>query len=193
TIGRRAQPNAGHLALADLEKRGNLDTLITQNVDGLHHAAGNSPEKIVEIHGTSLDWAFQWYAQEPGGPLYGPFDSLGTGVVRVDTISTDSVHLTQKIQGFVFTFVSVPSRPILFYTGDASQGGGVPDVTVSVEGATLDHELLLFCPFVSWWSIDQSPDSRPQSTAEQLVQRKWYPRRHPIPSHAMTFGSGSLP
>ncbi|MDJ0866905.1 MAG: Sir2 family NAD-dependent protein deacetylase [Myxococcota bacterium] len=52
TIGRRAQPNAGHLALADLEKRGNLDTLITQNVDGLHHAAGNSPEKIVEIHGT---------------------------------------------------------------------------------------------------------------------------------------------
>ncbi len=141
----------------------------------------------------SLDWAFQWYAQEPGGPLYGPFDSLGTGVVRVDTISTDSVHLTQKIQGFVFTFVSVPSRPILFYTGDASQGGGVPDVTVSVEGATLDHELLLFCPFVSWWSIDQSPDSRPQSTAEQLVQRKWYPRRHPIPSHAMAFGSGSLP
>ncbi len=28
-----------------------LDTLVTQNVDGLHHLAGNSPEKIVEIHG----------------------------------------------------------------------------------------------------------------------------------------------
>ena len=46
------QPNAGHLALADLEKQGRLDTLITQNVDGLHHKAGNSDERIVEIHGT---------------------------------------------------------------------------------------------------------------------------------------------
>lgn len=47
-----AQPNAGHLALAELERRGKLDTLITQNIDGLHQKAGNSPERIVEIHGT---------------------------------------------------------------------------------------------------------------------------------------------
>ena len=46
------QPNPGHLALASLERQGRLDTLITQNVDGLHHKAGNSPERIVEIHGT---------------------------------------------------------------------------------------------------------------------------------------------
>jgi NAD-dependent deacetylase len=46
------RPNPGHLALADLEQQGRLDTLITQNVDGLHHKAGNSPERIVEIHGT---------------------------------------------------------------------------------------------------------------------------------------------
>jgi NAD-dependent deacetylase len=45
------EPNAGHYALADLEQRAALDTLVTQNVDGLHHLAGNSPEKIVEIHG----------------------------------------------------------------------------------------------------------------------------------------------
>lgn len=45
-------PNAGHLALAELERRGNLHTLITQNVDGLHRAAGTSPDKLVEIHGT---------------------------------------------------------------------------------------------------------------------------------------------
>src|SRR5829696_8634911 len=46
-----AEPNAGHRALAQLEQRASLHTLVTQNVDGLHHAAGNSPEKIIEIHG----------------------------------------------------------------------------------------------------------------------------------------------
>jgi len=49
---RRPTPNAGHLALVELERRGKLHTLITQNVDGLHEDAGTSPERIVQIHGT---------------------------------------------------------------------------------------------------------------------------------------------
>jgi NAD-dependent deacetylase len=49
---RDCQPNAGHRALVELEARGKLDTLITQNVDGLHQKAGTSPELVVEIHGT---------------------------------------------------------------------------------------------------------------------------------------------
>ena len=47
-----AEPNAGHRALVTLERRGKLDTLITQNIDGLHLAAGSSPARVVEIHGT---------------------------------------------------------------------------------------------------------------------------------------------
>jgi len=47
-----ATPNAGHLALAALEKRGKLYALITQNIDELHQMAGNSPEKVIEVHGT---------------------------------------------------------------------------------------------------------------------------------------------
>ena len=47
-----AKPNAGHLALAALEKRGKLHALITQNIDELHQMAGNSPEKVIEVHGT---------------------------------------------------------------------------------------------------------------------------------------------
>src|SRR2546426_984450 len=47
-----AEPNAGHRALVTLERRGKLDTLITQNIDGLHQAAGSSPASVVEIHGT---------------------------------------------------------------------------------------------------------------------------------------------
>jgi NAD-dependent deacetylase len=52
TFGQRIEPNPAHRALVDLERRGKLQTLITQNVDGLHHRAGSSPEIIVEIHGT---------------------------------------------------------------------------------------------------------------------------------------------
>ena len=48
----RAEPNAGHRALVVLERQGKLDTLITQNVDGLHQLAGTSPARVIEIHGT---------------------------------------------------------------------------------------------------------------------------------------------
>jgi NAD-dependent deacetylase len=47
-----AEPNAGHAALVELERRGKLAALITQNIDGLHLAAGNSPDLVVEVHGT---------------------------------------------------------------------------------------------------------------------------------------------
>ncbi|MEZ5143823.1 MAG: Sir2 family NAD-dependent protein deacetylase [Acidimicrobiales bacterium] len=45
------KPNPGHLALVDLERQGGLDLLVTQNVDGLHRAAGTDPERLVEVHG----------------------------------------------------------------------------------------------------------------------------------------------
>lgn len=48
----RARPNAGHHALVRLEHRGKLHALITQNIDELHQQAGNSPEKVIEVHGT---------------------------------------------------------------------------------------------------------------------------------------------
>jgi NAD-dependent deacetylase len=47
-----AKPNAGHFALVHLEQRKKLHALITQNIDELHQIAGNSPERIIEVHGT---------------------------------------------------------------------------------------------------------------------------------------------
>ena len=47
-----AEPNDGHRAIVDLERSGRLHALLTQNVDGLHHAAGSDPALIVEVHGT---------------------------------------------------------------------------------------------------------------------------------------------
>jgi len=47
---RRAQPNPGHRALAELETLGILKCVITQNIDGLHKKAGN--KKVLEYHGS---------------------------------------------------------------------------------------------------------------------------------------------
>jgi NAD-dependent deacetylase len=50
-----ASPNAGHRALVELERRGKLHSLVTQNIDGLHQRAGNSPDRVIEVHGTVLE------------------------------------------------------------------------------------------------------------------------------------------
>lgn len=48
----RADPNRGHLAITQLHRQGKLRALITQNVDGLHQAAGIPDDKVIEVHGT---------------------------------------------------------------------------------------------------------------------------------------------
>jgi len=52
--GRDRQPNEGHRALVRLERSGVLLATITQNIDGLHLAAGAAPERLVELHGNGL-------------------------------------------------------------------------------------------------------------------------------------------
>jgi len=49
-VMQRVRPNAGHHAVAELQRWGLVDAVITQNVDRLHHAAGSDP--VVELHGT---------------------------------------------------------------------------------------------------------------------------------------------
>jgi NAD-dependent deacetylase len=51
-ILQNAAPNRAHLAIKALEDNGKLLAVVTQNIDGLHHEAGNSPDKIIEIHGS---------------------------------------------------------------------------------------------------------------------------------------------
>jgi NAD-dependent deacetylase len=48
-----AEPNAAHHAIVDLEEAGKIEMVVTQNVDGLHAAAGTSEAKLIEIHGTA--------------------------------------------------------------------------------------------------------------------------------------------
>ncbi|HMI97680.1 MAG TPA: Sir2 family NAD-dependent protein deacetylase [Micropepsaceae bacterium] len=48
-----AKPNSGHLAVAELVKRGKVSHVITQNIDNLHQASGIPTEKIIELHGNT--------------------------------------------------------------------------------------------------------------------------------------------
>ncbi len=48
-----AKPNAGHFLFAELERRGTIDGIITQNVDGLHSEAGS--ENVYELHGSIME------------------------------------------------------------------------------------------------------------------------------------------
>ena len=52
---KNAEPNAVHRAVADLETAGKIESVVTQNIDGLHARAGTSAERLVELHGTNAE------------------------------------------------------------------------------------------------------------------------------------------
>jgi NAD-dependent deacetylase len=72
-----AEPNAGHLALVELERQGRLLALLTQNIDGLHGLAGNSAEAIVELHG-SMRGVVCWRCGDKG-PMGPALDRVRAG------------------------------------------------------------------------------------------------------------------
>lgn len=85
-----ALPNAGHAALAKLEADGRLKALITQNIDGLHHMAGN--RQVLELHGSvhrnSCMGCGAFYSLEQlmklGEPV--PRCSVCNGIVKPDVV-----------------------------------------------------------------------------------------------------------
>ncbi|MBQ8812906.1 MAG: NAD-dependent protein deacylase [Lachnospiraceae bacterium] len=98
-----AKPNAAHLALAKLEEMGKLSAVITQNIDGLHQAAGS--KTVLELHGSVLrnycERCHQFYSMED--ILHGegiPHCSCG-GRVKPDVVlyeeSLDSTVLNRSI------------------------------------------------------------------------------------------------
>jgi NAD-dependent deacetylase len=72
-----AKPNAGHMALVALEHSGRLHALVTQNIDGLHQRAGNSPAKVVEVHGTMRE--VMCMNCEWRGPMQAALDRVRAG------------------------------------------------------------------------------------------------------------------
>jgi NAD-dependent deacetylase len=91
-----AAPNAGHEAIVELERRGKLHAVVTQNVDGLHQKAGTAVELVVEVHGT-MWWTRCWDCQDRrpmaetlarvrAGEEDPPCEVCG-GILKSDTIS----------------------------------------------------------------------------------------------------------
>lgn len=72
-----AAPNTGHRALVDLERAGHLDTLVTQNIDGLHQRAGSSPAVVVEVHGTI--WEVECLSCDRRTPMREALDRVDAG------------------------------------------------------------------------------------------------------------------
>ena len=52
-VMKKAKPNKGHLAVAELVNNGKVISVITQNVDGLHQLSGVPDEKVIELHGNA--------------------------------------------------------------------------------------------------------------------------------------------
>ena len=75
---RKAEPNAAHFKLAEMEKSGRLEGVITQNIDGLHQAAGS--KNVLELHGS----IHRCYCMRCGRPYPAERVNHGTGVPHCD-------------------------------------------------------------------------------------------------------------
>lgn len=135
--------------------------------DGAGTGTGAGAFSIMYTHTreiASWEWAVDWFVESQDA-LTGPFDSGGTGVVDLGNPATTTVHLSRREGPFVVTYMDVPVDPITYYTGAAEISPQFTNVTVNVDNATVGDELLLFYPFVNWWSIDQNPYSLTQSVS----------------------------
>ena len=102
-----AQPNPGHRALVELEARGKLHALVTQNIDGLHQRAGNSASLVIEVHGNlhkAICLSCGWR-----GPMQAVLDrvragendppcQICNGILKSDTISFGQALVPEVIE-----------------------------------------------------------------------------------------------
>lgn len=161
----RAEPNAAHRALAELEAEDRLLGIVTQNIDGLHQAAGS--RRVVEIHGTSQ--AVGCIGARPRGgtpegcgwdaPASWAIDALDRGdedpacpecgaIVKVSTISFGQQLVPEVIEAAV---ALVEAADLLLTIGSSLQvypaaglpevarANGVPVVIVNDEPTPLDR------------------------------------------------------
>ena len=141
---RDAQPNDGHHSLARLHKAGFLDTVITQNIDGLHQKAGVPDDSVIELHGTNtvigcLDCGrrFPWedilpYFDDPDPPD-GPRCECG-GLLKPATISFGQAMPVVETQA---AFDKASDLDVLLVIGSSLlvyPAAGVPGETVRSGG-----------------------------------------------------------
>ena len=168
-----ADPNDGHRALVQLEKRNKLVALLTQNVDGLHHAAGSSSTKVIEVHGTlrevaclecdyrddmqiALDRVRQGEEDldcpECGGILKSATISFGQSLVQKDLLKAEAAAENCELMIAIGTTLAV--YPIAAVV-PAAQRVGARIVIINAEPTEMDHlaDLLIREPISEVLSI----------------------------------------
>lgn len=139
---KQARPNMAHLAMTEFEKLGKLTGIITQNVDRLHHKAGVSAEKIIEIHGNELfvsclkcgakysrDEVYHWILNGVKVPyclqcqgLLKP-DSIAFGQPMTRESSIRAFEMTMKCDLFIIAGTSLLVQPAALLPWKAKENG----------------------------------------------------------------------
>jgi len=153
----RAKPNAGHLAIVELERRRQLHALITQNIDELHQLAGNSPERVIEVHGTmrrfmcfgcGMRGAMQLVLERVRAGEADPHCRDCGGILKSDTISFGqqlvpevidrAMHAATEADLFLAVGTSLQVYPVAGAV-ELARGAGARIVIVNAEPTPFDR------------------------------------------------------
>ena len=108
------KPNAAHLKLAELEQKGKLRAVVTQNIDGLHQAAGS--KKVLELHGSIL----RSYCSVCGKPY--PADKMNHGAGVPHCTCGEAVRVISEAEVLIIGGTSLNVYPaaglINYYRGN---------------------------------------------------------------------------
>jgi len=151
-----ARPTAAHRALVELEVAGKLAAVLTQNFDGLHQAAGQTPRLVVELHGTvstssCLRCGERWFTRdvlarlddEPDPHHAGCGGTLKPDVVYFGELLPDeamerAVHAAQDAEVFVAVGTTLRVYPVASLAALAADSGAEL-VIVNDQETPYDH------------------------------------------------------
>ncbi len=143
----RAEPNAGHRALAELEAAGAVTQLITQNVDGLHEAAGSNP---IALHGRVADViCLDCRGTSPRSRLQERLEELNPGYAEAHrdvVIRPDGDVELEETSGFVVPECEAcggPLKPDVVFFGENVPADRVQRCYDAVDGLGTEGVLLV--------------------------------------------------
>jgi len=135
-----AQPNAAHRALASLEHHGHVRRLVTQNVDGLHQAAGS--REVIDLHGRlDVVVCLTCAARIPRGELQAELDRRNPDFAELDALTAPDGDA--DLEGIDFAGFDVPDcarcggllKPDVVFYGESVPKGRVADAMATVDEA----------------------------------------------------------
>lgn len=152
-----AEPNRGHEAIVEIERRGRLHGLVTQNIDGLHQKAGNDPERVIEVHGTV--WFTRCWDCDDRRPMEQTLDRVRGGdadpaclecggILKSDTISfgqtlvPEVIDRAMRVSDECDVLLAVGSTLSVFPVANCvprAKAAGARVVIVNGEETAMDH------------------------------------------------------